>query len=65
MAVILINNIGLYVQEFKDNVSLTQEQVDSGKYGKLIPKDAKKYQKMQLFMNLLTINIILINKENM
>nr|UZT28911.1 hypothetical protein [Nucleocytoviricota sp.] len=26
----------------KDNVSLTQEQVDSGKYGKLIPKDAKK-----------------------
>ena len=25
----------------KDNVSLTQEQVDSGKYGKLIPRDAK------------------------
>jgi hypothetical protein len=26
----------------KDNVSLTQEQVDSGKYGKIIQKDAKK-----------------------
>ena len=26
----------------KDNVSLTQQQVDSGKYGKIIPKDAKK-----------------------
>ena len=26
----------------KDNVSLTQEQVESGKYGKVIPRDAKK-----------------------
>ena len=29
----------------KDNVSLTQEQVDSGKYGEVIPQNAKKIPK--------------------
>ena len=41
------------------DVSLTQDQVDSGKYGEIIPHNAKKInQKVKIFMNLLILNII-------
>ena len=40
----------------KHNVSLTDEQANSGEYGKIIPLKAKKISKVKKYLNLHPIN---------
>lgn len=49
----------------KDNVSLTDAEAKSGKYGDIIPKDAKKFLRAEIFLSLLRINITQMIKANM
>jgi len=44
MVLLQTKNIGIFVHDIgilKRNVSLTEEEVKSGKYGNIIPEDAK------------------------